>query len=844
MEAMADMGVCCWCRSTLLIAAIAGGVQAAAGKPSVAFFYGKQVPVAELSQFDWVVVQPENLDAASLAKLQRAGVEVFAYLSAGEGSPGAVEPAWVLGSNTAWSSAIMNPAAAGWRNQVLDRADALWKDGYRALFLDTLDSYLAVLPGAEARRTAAAALASIVRAIHRRHPKIKLFFNRGFEILDDVGSLAAGLAAESLLHGWDAAAKRYVEVNETDRKWLLGQLQKVKQQFGIPVVVVDYLPPSRRATAREAARRIDAMGFSPWISTPSLDMLGVGTLEVVPRRVLLLYDGAETPSLEQSPIHRLAALPVEYLGCVPTYLDVRAGLPREPLAGLYAGVVTWFTDDEMPDALGYPEWLLRQIEAGVPVAMFGSPGFNASSAFLHRLGIATSAGASRPVRIATRDAFVGLEADPRPRYRGLHPWRASGEGMAVHVRLADGNGELIDPVLTAPWGGMALDPYVLEIGYQGRTRWIVDPFQFLEKALALRPAPALDLTTENGARLLVVVADGVGFATPAGPSAAPAGDVIRRELLARLAVPATVSIPPEELAAGGAGGARPQLEAAARSIFALPNVEPAAQTVRLASGNPQEVGDVSLGQLSPSGYPVGDAFRIYLPGWNESGASSWWTSADFDPDRVIALLERAETPRRLKPLGLYFRFWIATRPAALRAFEEILHWARGAGTLPLWSHEYAGRVLEFQSASIAQRLDGTWQFRGLDKLRTVRIPASLGWPDPDGSRGVASITDVGESRYVSFAPGQDPALALASEPPRDPYLSWANAPLEHWSAQGPTVSIRLRGHEPVRFAVGGPSPCTLTTGARKVRPVDVDGRAVFSLPDADSGDARLDCGGH
>src|SRR5437763_47928 len=739
MEAMADMGVCCWCRSTLLIAAIAGGVQAAAGKPSVAFFYGKQVPVAELSQFDWVVVQPENLDAASLAKLQRAGVEVFAYLSAGEGSPGAVEPAWVLGSNTAWSSAIMNPAAAGWRNQVLDRADALWKDGYRALFLDTLDSYLAVLPGAEARRTAAAALASIVRGIHRRHPKVKLFFNRGFEILDDVGSLAAGLAAESLLHGWDAAAKRYVEVNETDRKWLLGQLQKVKQRFGIPVVVVDYLPPSRRATAREAARRI---------------------------------------------------------------------------------------------------------EAGVPVAMFGSPGFNASSAFLHRLGIATSAGASRPVRIATRDAFVGLEADPRPRSRGLHPWRASGEGMAVHVRLADGNGELIDPVLTAPWGGMALDPYVLEIGYQGRTRWIVDPFQFLEKALALRPAPALDLTTENGARLLVVVADGVGFASPAGPSAAPAGDVIRRELLARLAVPATVSIPPEELAAGGAGGARPQLEAAARSIFALPNVEPAAQTVRLASGNPQEVGDVSLGQLSPSGYPVGDAFRIYLPGWNESGASSWWTSADFDPDRVIALLERAETPRRLKPLGLYFRFCIATRPAALRAFEEVLRWARGAGTLPLWSHEYAGRVLEFQSASIAQRLGGTWQVRSLDKLRTVHIPASLGWPDPDGSRGVASITDVGDSRYVSFAPGQDPALALASEPPRDPYLSWANAPLEHWSAQGPTVSIRLRGHEPVRFAVGGPSPCTLTTGARKVRPVDVDGRAVFSLPDADSGDARLDCGGH
>src|SRR5205814_9432862 len=127
-------------------------------------------------------------------------------------------------------------------------------------FLDTLVCYLAVLAGAPARPAAAAALGGIIRAIHQRHPEVKLFFNRGFEMLDAVGSLAAGLAAESLLHGWDAAAKRYVEVDETDRKWLLGQLQKVKQRFGIPVVVVDYLPPSRRATAREAARRIDAMG--------------------------------------------------------------------------------------------------------------------------------------------------------------------------------------------------------------------------------------------------------------------------------------------------------------------------------------------------------------------------------------------------------------------------------------------------------------------------------------------------------------------------------------------------------------------------------------------------------
>jgi hypothetical protein len=842
MREGADMGGSGWWRATLLVASVAFP-SAGNERPSVAFFYGKPLPLTELSHFNWVVVQPENLDAAGLAELHSAGVQVFAYLSVGEAAPDAVEPAWILGSNTAWNSAIMNPAAAGWRERVLHRADALWKSGYRGLFLDTLDSYLAALPGVEARRAAAAALALLIRDIHDRRPGLKLFFNRGFEILDEVGGLAAAVAAESLLFGWDAAKKRYVEIPDHDRKWLAGQLQKVKERFGIPVVVIDYLPPARRAAAREAARRIDAMGFTPWIATPALDVLGVGALEVFPRRMLLLYDGAEAPSLEETPIHRLAALPVEHLGYVPDYLDVRRGLPRESLSGRYAGIVTWFTDDELPDSLGYPQWLLRQMEAGLPVAMLGRPGFNVSGSFLKRLGLtAAPTPPLRPIRLVQRDDLVGLEAEPHPRSRGLLAWRAADPDLTVHLRLADALDQTIDPIVTAPWGGVALDPYVLDIGYQGRARWILDPFAFLEKALALGPAPALDLTTENGARLLVVVADGDGFASTGGPSATPAGEVILRELFARLPVPTTVSIPPVELGAPGSQRSRSHLRAVAKAIFALPAVEPPGQAVRLSGGNPQDGGEPSLAQLSPSGCPSGDAFRIYLPGWNESGVSSWWAAADFDPARLRDLLERAETPRRLTPIGLYYPFSIASRPAALRSLEQTLRWTRERGALPLWSHEYAQRVLDFRSASMARTLDGAWQFRGLGKLRTVRLPRSLGWPDLQASEGVASIADVGDARYVSFGPGESATLALSDEPARGTWLSWANAPLDRWSAGDHAVLLRLHGHEPVRFAVGGSAAaCTLTAGGRTIRPARGGRGPTFSLAGADTGDARLEC---
>jgi len=819
-----------WSRLTvILLSLVAPAVAPAEARhtsPAVAFFYGRPVPIVELGHFDWAVVLPENVDARELSKLQASGVQAFAYLSLGEAAPG-VERSWVLGTNPAWNSVVVNPAAAGWRNLILDRASALAESGYRGLFLDTLDSYLRVLHGGEARRAAGAALADLIRAIHRRNPELKLFFNRGFEILDEVGALASGLAAESLLYGWDANAKRYVEVSGDDRKWLAGQLQKVKERFGIPIVVVDYLPPARREAAQQAARRIAAMGFVPWISNAALDVLGVGSVEVIPRRMLLLYDGAETPSLQQSPIHRLATLPVEYFGCIAEYLDVRRGLPKEPLAGRYAGIVTWFTDDEMPDSLGYPQWLLEQIDAGVRVAIFGHLGFSASKSFLTRLGLeAPQSPPSRPLRIAGRDGLIGLEAEPEPRGRGLLGWRAAASEVNVHLRLEDASGQPTDPVITAPWGGMALEPYAVEVGYQDRARWIVDPFSFLEKALALGTIPVADLTTENGARLLVVVADSEGFSRPAGHSTA--ADVILRQVLGA-PLPTTVVLPSDQ-------------PAFRQAVSVLPNVEPVSQLGGLlANGNLQDAGEPSLSELSPSGLPVGDTFQVYLPGWNESGVSSSWEARRFDPQHVIALIDRAESPRRLKPIGLYYHFSIATKSAALHSLKEVLRWAMDQAALPIWSSEYARRVLDFRSLSMARRLDGSWQFRDLGRLRTVRLPRASGWPDLSRSSGVAAVREVGEWRYVSFAPEGQPALALSEEPMEGAHLAWANAPLERWSSNGHSLFLRLKGHAPVRFAIAGADDCTLQAHGRWIRPARAAGLLTFSFAQADTGEARLEC---
>ena len=263
-------------------------------------------------------------------------------------------------------------------------------------------------------------MASLIRDISDHHRDVKLLFNRGFELLDDVGGRASAVAAESLLYGWDAAAKRYVDVPAADRARLTDKLHHVEQHFGIPVIVIDYLPESRREDARAAARRIQAMGFVPWIATPALDTLGVGTIQSHAARILLLYDGAEP----HSPIIDLIAERLQALGCAVDYLDVRRGLPREP-NGHRAGIVSWFSDDDLPELLGYGRWLARQIDAGSRVVMFGRPGFPVPRPTLAKLALREDAASSaRAARVVRRDDLIG--AEPPLRSRELVRWHAAG----------------------------------------------------------------------------------------------------------------------------------------------------------------------------------------------------------------------------------------------------------------------------------------------------------------------------------------------------------------------------------------------------------------------------------
>ncbi|MGE5387085.1 MAG: bifunctional glycoside hydrolase 114/ polysaccharide deacetylase family protein [Betaproteobacteria bacterium] len=890
----------------------------ASAAPSVALFYGKDAPLAELKAFDIVIVEPDH--GYDPRRYRHPESELFAYVAVGEANPSRpwfrdIPAGAKLAENPAWGSAVIDLSQPDWPNFVAERmVTPLWEKGYRGFFLDTLDSYRLAKNFDEAAQQKG--LVTVIETLHRRFPGIRLILNRGFEVVPALRGKIMMVAAESLFQGWDAASRRYVEVPAADREWLLGQLRKVRDEYGIPVLAIDYVAPTDRKLTRATAERIKALGIVPWVTDGALETLGIGAVEVMPRKLLFLFDGREAPAINYTNIHRFVEMPANHLGYVAEYHDVNAPLPEQVFAGRAAGVVLWLPGPpQKPKALA--DWLRRRMEEGVRIAFIGQFGIPLDATTMRRMGLAMQTGpAAGAVTLGKHDPMFGFEAPLAPERQSLLPLRLTGAGRPL-VEVSDAKGGRYVAAAFMPWGGFALNPFVLrEIPGTEQARWLVDPFAFLAGALGQPAMPVPDVTTENGRRLLLAHIDGDGFPSRGEfPGSPLAGRVLLDEVLKRYPIPHGVSVIEAEIAPHGLHPKdAAEMEAVARQIFALPNVEIASHTFShpfrwdsnvkhgIFSGAESEeayhlaipgykmdlhreiVGSVDYvrNRLAPAGKPVrllfwsgdtapgedalriadeahllnfngGDTFitksapsltgvqplgirkgvyrQIYAPVTNENLYTNLWRGPFYGYRRAIETFEMTEAPRRLKPIGIYYHSYSASKRASLEALRQVYDWALARPVHPVYPSEYIRKVLDFYDVVIARAGD-EWLVRTAGDLRTLRAPATLGNPDPGASAGLAGFIRGAEGNYLHLA-GTSARIAFAPQAPPRPYLRQANARLSGWQNDRDGLRFELRGHQALEFALANAGRCTVSADGKPLKPFrQTEGAAFFRVDHA------------
>nr|WP_295937717.1 bifunctional glycoside hydrolase 114/ polysaccharide deacetylase family protein [uncultured Acidovorax sp.] len=906
------------------------GAAIAQPAPAIALHYGSAAPMDELRVFDIVVVEPDH--GHDPVRMRGRGTELYAYVSVAEVQSSRpyyprIPEHWKLARNGAWNSEVIDQTPAEWPDFFArEVVQPLWQRGYRGFFLDTLDSYRLADKYDELGQQAG--LVRVVETLHAQFPGIQLILNRGFEVVPRVKDKIRMVAAESLFRGWNAQAGRYEDVRPADREWLSGQLRTIRERDGLPILVIDYVPPHDRALTRQTAADIAALGFTPWVSDAKLETNGIGSIEPVPRRVLVVYNGAETPSINYSLAHRFLQMPLNYLGYVVEFADIRDGAPPAVAADRYAGVVTWFTG-YVPENRMVPlaRWLQARLEERMPLLVLGDFGFTLTPALSERLGIASARPRGQQT-IVQYSPLLGFEAAPEP-LNGHRFTRIGASPQEPLIEVQDERGDkLIGGALTS-WGGFLSNPFVTsEVPGTEFSHWVADPFQLLTRALRLGPMPVPDTTTENGRRLLFAHIDGDGFASRAELPGSPlAADAMRVEIIEKYRIPHAVSVIEAETAPHGLyPELSPQLEEIARKLFALPHVEIASHTyshpflwdtsvrhgvfgdkteaaeslalpgytmdlrreivgssdyinqrlaptgkrvkILLWSGDTapnaealkitegagllnMNGGDTSvshnvptLTEVGPLGITKDGYLQVYAPITNENIYTNLWKGPFYGYQRVLQTFAMTESPRRIKPVDIYYHTYSASKKAGLAALHKVYGWAREQALHPVFPSEYIHKVRDWHSMAIAREGQG-WRIRGDGSLRTLRLPSAMGAPDLTASKGVAGWHEAPEGRYVHLT-GGSATLRTSSAADTAPALYEANARLDGWTRRvnGTGIDFALRGHAPLEFSLLHAENCQVRSDGRTLTALSLRRSAssvrAYRLPNA-TADIQIAC---
>lgn len=319
----------------------------------------------------------------------------------------------------------------------------------------------------------------------------------------------------------------------------------------------------------------------------------------VPRTILALVDGGpdgfETDREDE--IQQLLELPLNQLGMTVIRHDVRKGPPPASALKDLRAVLTCFEYSEEPVDWLWP-FLEERRRAGTRILIVNE--FGPLEAGKDGKGAQRIASFLAPFGLGYDDNYVELplgvekellseelcayEADPRgcTVHRGPFLTDETRNRAWVKTRCPTEDARTRVPVVTGPWGAIALSPWVYhDTDVEGARRWYVDPFAFFREALGLEGVPAPHPCVLNGRRMYFCHVDGDGFESfSTARNGKLCGEAFLPEIVEKFELPITISVivasltddidPPEPTRAMRAASKllmHPRVEAATHTVL-------------------------------------------------------------------------------------------------------------------------------------------------------------------------------------------------------------------------------------------------------------------------------------
>jgi hypothetical protein len=546
----------------------------AVNRSNIALYYQSDVPVDELRAFDVVVIDPSRAKLPSVADARL----------------------------TTWSARLRVDPSAITPDYIERVVSPLWAQGYRGFLVDDDEPLGAV------REHVDQVLRQLIAAIKRAYPEAGVILRNHLALAGEIANELDALVVDGVYNSASAYGAVQTPPGPSNKNAARDSLKVLQSRNpALQVVALDYCFQGDRVCRRERAKQIEMDGWTPYVTSAAIDSIGVGHIEVMPRKILMVQTLEKDESLHTSTGAYTMSMPLNYLGYDLHYADANTRLPLRVNNDRYAGIVVAL-QNVVSNATAWRLWLLNQIRNGTKVVFMGQFGFTLDGPTARQLSLRVVPEPAVPTGayVLSQDPVIGFEVMPAPDARAIVGIEAGPETTSL-LRVGVGKHHY-DVVGLTPWGGFALPPYHMHLDTVDQYRWPLQPLEFYRRALALPDIPVPDVTSENGRRLMFTQVDGDGFASRgefAGATNQYSGEILYERVFKRYPIPMTVSVIEGET---GEKGAYPKLssklEPLATKIFSLPHVEIASHTYSHPFFWTQIDGDVGKRR------PMNERFRL------------------------------------------------------------------------------------------------------------------------------------------------------------------------------------------------------------------------------------------
>jgi hypothetical protein len=243
----------------------------------------------------------------------------------------------------------------------------------------------------------------------------------------------------------------------------------------------------------------------------------------------------------------------------------------------------------------------------------------------------------------------------------------------------------------------------------------------------------------------------------------------------------------------------------------------------------------SVSSVSPRSIFWGGELQVYAANQNENQFNDNWHGPYYGGYiHTIETFKRTETPRRLKPMNIYYHLFCGDYPDATKVLRDVYDFALAQPAHALTAAQYAALVRDSRATTIVQRSDSHWTLLNAGKLRTYRMAARGAWPDLFACQGVTGFNSGSNVLYIHTDGSPKVDLVLSPRPRPHPYLVSSSAEIQFQKLSPDQVAFTVADLRPITVEFGGlPPSAGLTVAINKAsRPArsTAEGHLTLVLP--------------